>query len=341
VRLSSIRNALDLGFHVPKTAAVDSEPRATQPGGRIKVKANRYRIDKDSASTPQAEFSPNRRVKLLSCTVLASLIMAVVAMGVLFTRGRNPSSLIMPDFVPDSLIEVERVVMDDSEALLLRWAALLQRRDSLAATVETADTSDDSYAALWATEDTLSSVRDTLGMMTTAYPAAYTTDVQLSQTAGSSWARLGMGAAGAVVGVGLLAVIAAALRGLKNPLPWQLACWVLVSAGILSRQTLWPAGDKKNEPVESAELMRVSVPDTPPNNTADSAGTQQDTDGADKKSLLLSFVFGLALFPASMRRLNKLRPSPGLEHVARPFGLGFFVDLAQVATVSWVIPKVF
>jgi hypothetical protein len=56
---------------------------------------------------------------------------------------------------------------------------------------------------------------------------------------------------------------------------------------------------------------------------------------------LLSAVLGLVLFPAAMRRLNRLRPRPGLEHVALPFGLGFFVDLAQVATVSWVIPKAF
>jgi hypothetical protein len=61
---------------------------------------------------------------------------------------------------------------------------------------------------------------------------------------------------------------------------------------------------------------------------------------ADLRSLLLSGVLALAVFPAAMRRLNRLQPQPGLEHVALPFSLGFFLDLAQVTVLRW-IPELF
>ena len=35
-----------------------------------------------------------------------------------------------------------------------------------------------------------------------------------------------------------------------------------------------------------------------------------------------------------MRWLNRVSPRPGLQHVAVPFSLGFFVDLGQVLATS-------
>ncbi|MFL5495334.1 MAG: hypothetical protein ACJ8DC_13205 [Gemmatimonadales bacterium] len=114
-----------------------------------------------------------------------------------------------------------------------------------------------------------------------------------------------LGAVLTIAGVGVCALLTGLLRSQKNPLPWQLACWTLLTIGVLSRHLLLEGG----------------------------SGTPFDV-----KSLLLSAAIGLAVFPYAMRRLNQLRPDPGLEHVAVPFGLGFFLDIAQVTALHW-LPK--
>ncbi|MGO9572446.1 MAG: hypothetical protein ACLP5H_33435 [Desulfomonilaceae bacterium] len=53
---------------------------------------------------------------------------------------------------------------------------------------------------------------------------------------------------------------------------------------------------------------------------------------------IVSAVIVLAVFPWAMRGITKLRPIPGLEVIAFPFSFGFFLDLARLATVTWV-PK--
>jgi hypothetical protein len=140
-----------------------------------------------------------------------------------------------------------------------------------------------------------------------------------------------LGAVGAIVGVGLLALLTATLRRFENPLPWQLVCWTLLTLGILSRHLLVPGVSGAGE----VRAEATSAPSAPP-----TAAPRSDSGTPfDVRSLLLSAALGLALFPYTMRRLNQLRPQPGLEHVALPFGLGFFLDLAQVTALHWV-PKI-
>jgi hypothetical protein len=151
-----------------------------------------------------------------------------------------------------------------------------------------------------------------------------------------------LGAVGAIVGVGLLALLTATLRRFENPLPWQLVCWTLLTFGILARHLLVPGV----APPERVLAETSTAPSSPADSHAAQPGagpvigeSRSDFGGPfDVRSLLLSAALGLAIFPYTMRRLNQLRPQPGLEHVALPFGLGFFLDLAQVTALHWV-PK--
>jgi len=105
---------------------------------------------------------------------------------------------------------------------------------------------------------------------------------------------------GATVAVGALSALVGLLRRLKNPLYWQLACWMLVVVGIAVRPVV------------------VSASGLP-------------TPG----QLLVSVAVGLAVLPGLMRWLNRVSPRPGLQHVAVPFSLGFFLDLTQVLAASF------
>lgn len=110
-----------------------------------------------------------------------------------------------------------------------------------------------------------------------------------------------------LLGGGMLLVVIASLvhflRQYANPLYWEIACWTLVVIGIIVRQ------------------MAAN-------------GTSDMSMG----ELAVSAVVGLAILPALMRWLNKISRQPGLQHVAVPFSLGFFVDLAQVLTSHYVVP---
>jgi hypothetical protein len=181
--------------------------------------------------------------------------------------------------------------------LMLFWL-LRERRDSAAPP----------HTALPIPEDTT----------TISVPGPAPDTVVIRPPARSPVLWLVLGAVGAIVGVGLLALLTAALRRFQNPLPWQLVCWTLLTLGILSRHLLLPSVAAAPTPTE----------------------TERPTgEPFDVRSLLLSAALGLAVFPYTMRRLNRLRPQPGLEHVALPFGLGFFLDLAQVTALHWV-PKI-
>ncbi|MCL4809262.1 MAG: hypothetical protein KJ062_15970 [Thermoanaerobaculia bacterium] len=105
---------------------------------------------------------------------------------------------------------------------------------------------------------------------------------------------------GATAAVGALSALVGLLRRLKNPLYWQLACWMLVVVGIAVRPVV------------------VSASGLP-------------TPG----QLLVSIAVGLAVLPGLMRWLNRVSPKPGLQHVAVPFSLGFFLDLTQVLAASF------
>jgi len=111
-------------------------------------------------------------------------------------------------------------------------------------------------------------------------------------------ALLGLG-----VGVGLLAAFLKVLRNLSNPLYWQIACWFLVAIGILLRPVF----------VGAADPLETTV-----------------------KGALGAGCIALGIFPALMRLLNRLKPDPGLVHVAVPFGLGFFLDITQLLAKTYV-----
>lgn len=108
---------------------------------------------------------------------------------------------------------------------------------------------------------------------------------------------------GSVIALGILATVVHYLRGFRNKLYWELACWTLVVIGIAVRQLVAS---------NSAEL---------------SVGT-----------LAVAAVVGVAVLPGLMRWLNRISREPGLAHVAVPFSLGFFLDLAQVLTSQYVVP---
>jgi hypothetical protein len=166
---------------------------------------------------------------------------------------------------------------------------------------------------------------------TISVPGAHPDTVVVRPPARSPVLWLVLGAVGAIVGVGLLALLTAALRRFQNPLPWQLVCWTLLTLGILSRHLLVPSIGGGQAAAETASAPGAAA----------AASTPQRPAGEpfEVRSLLLSAALGLAVFPYTMRRLNRLRPQPGLEHVALPFGLGFFLDLAQVTALHWV-PKI-
>lgn len=108
---------------------------------------------------------------------------------------------------------------------------------------------------------------------------------------------------GGAIALVLAATLLYFLRRLENPTYWESACWILVVFGIFARQ-LTSAGD----------------------HFAFSIG-----------ALAVSAVVGLAILPGTMRWLNRIPRRPGLAHVAVPFSLGFFVDLAQVLTTKYVV----
>ncbi len=48
-------------------------------------------------------------------------------------------------------------------------------------------------------------------------------------------------------------------------------------------------------------------------------------------TFLGALVIALAVFRPAMKWLNDRRPFPSFEHIATPFGIGFFLDLAALA----------
>jgi hypothetical protein len=92
--------------------------------------------------------------------------------------------------------------------------------------------------------------------------------------------------------------------GLKRIL-WQVISWVLLASGIFLRQAL-------DIPVLVWHPQNLTL-------------------GAFAASVVISF----ALFPVSMRQLNKFRPEPGVAQIAAPFAFGFFLDLVRVSTYHW------
>ncbi|HSR52933.1 MAG TPA: hypothetical protein VLV83_19090 [Acidobacteriota bacterium] len=105
-----------------------------------------------------------------------------------------------------------------------------------------------------------------------------------------------------------LSMIVYLLRRKENLLYWEVACWVLVGLGIASRQSISISPALAFDPAKITPSL-----------------------------LLVSALIGLAVFPALQRWLNRVKPIPGLAHVATPFSLGFFLDLAQVLANSYAL----
>jgi hypothetical protein len=90
---------------------------------------------------------------------------------------------------------------------------------------------------------------------------------------------------------------------------WEVCTWLLLACGIFLRQGL--------------EVTSL-------------------TWHIDKLSLPRFFAavaISFALVPSLTRWINRKRPDPGLEQVALPFTLGFFLDIAAVAAVR-LLPQV-
>ncbi len=121
----------------------------------------------------------------------------------------------------------------------------------------------------------------------------------------SVWFAVGQAALvllGGAVLLGALASLVHFLRGRRNPLYWELACWILVVLGIVVR------------PLVASQSVSLGL-------------------GA----LFTSAAIGVAVLPSLMRWLNRVSRRPGLQHVAVPFSLGFFIDLTQVLTSRYVV----
>jgi uncharacterized membrane protein YhaH (DUF805 family) len=105
------------------------------------------------------------------------------------------------------------------------------------------------------------------------------------------------------IGAVLLSVLAGRLRAKKNPMYWELACWVLVTLGILLRPLVVRA---------------------------------DDSISADARGALIAGLAALFVLPVVMRLLNKMTEKPGLSHIATPLGVGFFLNVAQLMATKYV-----
>lgn len=85
---------------------------------------------------------------------------------------------------------------------------------------------------------------------------------------------------------------------------WEVAGWLLIACGIFVRQALL---------LPSAQWL---------------------TPNLNLGAFLAAAMISLAVFPFFMRRLNRRRPKPGVEHVAIPFAFGFFLDLAATSALK-------
>jgi hypothetical protein len=86
----------------------------------------------------------------------------------------------------------------------------------------------------------------------------------------------------------------------RHAIPYQVACWTILALGILVRQYLLPG---------------------PPHGPS---------------ALWGSAAVALAVFPPAARVLRARGDRPGLEQVALPFSLGFFLNWAYVAAAHWI-----
>jgi len=106
--------------------------------------------------------------------------------------------------------------------------------------------------------------------------------------------------------VGVMSSLVYYLRQKDNKLYWQIACWLLMVVGILIRPIV-EAALAGHEPIQTT-----------------------------LKGAVVAGVVALGVFPGMMGILNKLNPEPGLTHVALPFSLGLFMDVAKVMAATYV-----
>jgi hypothetical protein len=97
--------------------------------------------------------------------------------------------------------------------------------------------------------------------------------------------------------------------GAPKRLGWEVCAWLLLASGIFLRQGL--------------ELTSLTW----------------HIDKLNLPRFLAAVAISFALLPSLMRWINRKRPEPGLEQVALPFTLGFFLDIAAVAAVR-LLPQI-
>jgi len=108
----------------------------------------------------------------------------------------------------------------------------------------------------------------------------------------------------ALIAFGIALIVLAGLlawwRKRRNPTYWQVACWALVTTGILVRQLFLPSD-------------------------------RLDLSGFSLSLALASGFVSLAVLPLLMRWLNRMSSGPNVEQVAVPFALGSFWTMPR----SW------
>jgi len=119
----------------------------------------------------------------------------------------------------------------------------------------------------------------------------------IQQAAGIGLVGLVAANAGTFLAFGVVLLLASAvvsfLRQRQNGTYWQIACWALVTIGIVARQIVRPD-----------HTVNLS--------------------GIDSGLIISSGIVSLAVLPPLMRWINRASPRPSLFHVAVPFSLGFF-----------------
>lgn len=113
-----------------------------------------------------------------------------------------------------------------------------------------------------------------------------------------------------VLAIGLLLIVLARvahwLRERANPTYWEATCWTLVAIGIVVRQVISVDG--------TPNLQKLSV-----------------------SGFAVSAIVSIAVLPVLMRWINRIPRQQGLLHVALPFSLGFFLDLAKALSTQFQV----
>ena len=136
--------------------------------------------------------------------------------------------------------------------------------------------------------------------------------------------------------LGFATLFAEYLRRLRNPLPWEICCWVLLTLGITARQAVF--GPVAVQPTVPEVLQAAPGPQTPNADLSPAHLPVSPSMSFSLTGMAVSGILALALFPFAMRILIRQNPRAGLAHISLPFAVGFFLDMGRAAAAGW-FPK--